>query len=296
MPLIAEDSTAVVVTDAMVKELLLKIEKTNKIFKEKSFFPKVPSTRFDEGFRRDEDDKIEADFDATERINRQIKYVLSSYSYIGENNIAYRFSRKDRTELYLALIHNCREAIDPNFKSVPLMMNVYPKPDPSDHTGQVFLGNMLPEDIKHPKTRENYIKALWENSKNIYESNMHRHLTEMVINSERDFTSFALSEYAKSPRADQELIDLLEKYKYPKEKKIKLLCDLEIPYQGFRNWESTDGLFKTTAKFISFVKDEVTIEKGNGKRTSIELKYLRQIDKDFVSKQSSQKIEPPNTQ
>jgi hypothetical protein len=111
---------------------------------------------------------------------------------------------------------------------------------------------------------------------------MHRHLTEMVTETEKDFTRFALSAYSKSPRADQELIDLLEKYKYPREKMLKLLCDLEIPYQGFRNWETTDGLFKTTAKFISTQNGEVTIEKGNGKRTTIELKYLRQVDKNFV--------------
>ncbi|MDR0391230.1 MAG: hypothetical protein LBH59_04945 [Planctomycetaceae bacterium] len=288
----ADDIKTVVVTDAMVKEWLLEIEKVNKNLKEKNFFPTVPpypSTR-------DERDKIETDFEASTRVNIQIKHLLWGSSYVGKNNIKYRFNRNDRVELYLALIHNCRKAIDKNFKPVPLQKNVWPEPDESDYTGQLLIGGMRPDDIKHPKTRENYIKARWENSKNIYESSLHRHLTEMVTDTERYFTSFALSAYSESPRADQELIDLLEQYKYPKEKMLKLLCDLEVPYQGFRNWESTDGLFKTTAKFISLEKDEVTIEKGNGKRTSIELKYLRQIDKDFVNKQSSQKIEPPNTQ
>ncbi|MDR1369065.1 MAG: hypothetical protein LBJ72_02890, partial [Dysgonamonadaceae bacterium] len=275
MSSIAEDTKTIEVTDAILRELLLKIEKANKNLKEKKFFPPIPpypSTRT-------EYDRIRVDFYANTGTNGEIGHLLWSSSYIGKYDVKYDFKRKDRAELYLALILNCREAIDPNFKPVLLLMNVWPEPDPSDHTGQLLMGGMLPEDIKHSQTRENYVKAKWENSKNIYESNMHRHLTEMVTNTEKSFTSFALESYSQSPRADRVLVDLLEKYKYPNEKMLKLLCDLEIPYKGFRNWESTDGLFKTTAKFISFEKDEVTIEKANGKRTSIELKYLRPVDK-----------------
>ncbi|MDR1484458.1 MAG: hypothetical protein LBT09_06505 [Planctomycetaceae bacterium] len=285
----ADDIVTIEVTDAMVKELLLNVEKANKNLKERKFFPTVSS--YSSTFY--EYDKIEADFYANTSINGKTNRLLLASSYIGKRNVKYKFNRKDRAELYLALILNCREAIDKNFKGVPLQENIVPEPDESDHTGQFLFIGMLPEDIKHPKSRENYIKARWENLKNRYEYKMHRHLTEMVANTEQDFTRFALRAYSESPRADRELIDLLEKYKYPKENMLKLLCDLEIPYKGFRNWESTDGMFKTTAKFVSFDKGEVTIEKGNGRHTSIELKYLRKADKDFVNKQTQTNSKPP---
>jgi hypothetical protein len=69
------------------------------------------------------------------------------------------------------------------------------------------------------------------------------------------------------------------------EDRIKLLADLNIPYKGFRNWESTDKLFKVTARFISLEKGEVNLEKADGKKTSIELSVLRKEDQDHVKKQ-----------
>ena len=62
-----------------------------------------------------------------------------------------------------------------------------------------------------------------------------------------------------------------------------------IPYKGFRIWQSTDQLFKTTAKFISLEKGEVTLEKADGKQTTIELFELRPEDQSYVKEQSKPK-------
>jgi hypothetical protein len=51
----------------------------------------------------------------------------------------------------------------------------------------------------------------------------------------------------------------------------------------FRNWKTTDGLFETRAKFIAIdLKNDVILEKENGKQTSIELSALQKNDQDYV--------------
>jgi hypothetical protein len=94
-----------------------------------------------------------------------------------------------------------------------------------------------------------------------------------------------IDSYSMEPRNDNDLIQLLEKSKYPFVEQIKILCQLNIPYKGFRNWESTDKLFKATAKFISLEKGEVNLEKADSKKTSIELSVLRKEDQDYVKRQ-----------
>ncbi|MDR2642675.1 MAG: hypothetical protein LBC74_07765 [Planctomycetaceae bacterium] len=94
-----------------------------------------------------------------------------------------------------------------------------------------------------------------------------------------------IDSYLMEPRNDNGLIQLLEKSKYPFVEQIKILCDLKISYKGFRNWESADKLFKAAARFISLEKDEVNLEKADGKKTSIELSVLRKEDQDYVKEQ-----------
>jgi hypothetical protein len=58
----------------------------------------------------------------------------------------------------------------------------------------------------------------------------------------------------------------------------------------FRNWKSTDGLFETHAKFISLdKKNDVTLEKENGKKTTIEFSALQKIDQNYVKEFIKQK-------
>jgi hypothetical protein len=64
--------------------------------------------------------------------------------------------------------------------------------------------------------------------------------------------------------------------------KLYPLMGLPFPAPQMREWESTDKLFKTTAKFVSLEKDEVILEPTNGKQTSIELDVLRKEDQEYV--------------
>ena len=84
------------------------------------------------------------------------------------------------------------------------------------------------------------------------------------------------------PRDDAGLIRLLEKSKYPVEHQINVLAALNIPYKGFRQWESVDGSFKATAKFVSLKGDVVTLEQANGKQTNVRLSILREGDQEYV--------------
>ena len=89
--------------------------------------------------------------------------------------------------------------------------------------------------------------------------------------------------YSLEPRADEELLALIKDIKYPEKEKVALLMELGIPYDNYRIWESQDGLFKANAKYVSFdEKEGVTLEKADGKQTTIELDVLRTEDQEYV--------------
>jgi hypothetical protein len=142
-----------------------------------------------------------------------------------------------------------------------------------------------PKHIKEPDIRKDYEERLIKNTQLAHERRVQLTLRQLLEDATKELEKFIHNAYERKPRADQELIDLLEKYEYPLIDRIKLLCDLNIPYKGFRNWESKDRLFRATAKFISLEKDEVYLEKSDGKKTSIELSALRKEDQDYVKKQ-----------
>ena len=89
---------------------------------------------------------------------------------------------------------------------------------------------------------------------------------------------------------------MLEKYNYPPKERINLLCELNIPYRGGRNWQSTDKLFKTNAKFISLENGDVTLERANGQCTTIEFSVLRKEDQDYVKEQLNPETKTPKNE
>jgi hypothetical protein len=81
-------------------------------------------------------------------------------------------------------------------------------------------------------------------------------------------------------------------------------AEKERPYDGFRIWRSNDKLFKAEAKFISAeeiivngkqVDQKITLEKRDGKQTTIEFSALRQLDKDYIDRQIAEKNNTPNS-
>jgi hypothetical protein len=95
--------------------------------------------------------------------------------------------------------------------------------------------------------------------------------------------------YSLEPRADDELLELFSKSKYPETEKVKILMELKIPYKNFRSWESQNRKFRTVAQFVSFDKNtsKVTLEKPNGKKTVVRLNKLRYEDIKYIREQTT---------
>jgi hypothetical protein len=102
-------------------------------------------------------------------------------------------------------------------------------------------------------------------------------------------------------RQKQNWLDLRRSVREKKIFVIGEMIDMDKPDpepvspEGFRNWETTDGLFKTMAKFISLkdVKNklgkvtdqDVVLLRQDGKEVSIEYSALRVIDHEYIRQQ-----------
>jgi hypothetical protein len=63
---------------------------------------------------------------------------------------------------------------------------------------------------------------------------------------------------------------------------------IELLKPQFRNWQSADNLFESRAKFISLdKKNDVTLEKENGKQTTIEFSALSLKDQNYIKEITS---------
>jgi hypothetical protein len=103
--------------------------------------------------------------------------------------------------------------------------------------------------------------------------------------------------YSVEPRADGELLELFSRSQYPEVEKVKILMELNIPYKNYRTWESDRRKFKTNAKFISIDnRSRVTLEKPDGKQTTIDLHRLRAADRTYVREQTKQTTTQPETE
>ncbi len=118
-----------------------------------------------------------------------------------------------------------------------------------------------------------------------------------IVERSSDFSACLVDLYSDKPYHSDELLGMLKECNnavltqsvidgIPK----NILKSSYIP--GFREWQSTDGLFQSTAKFVSLEKGEVTLEKSDGKRTSIELSALRKEDQAYVKEQNTPKPTP----
>jgi hypothetical protein len=133
--------------------------------------------------------------------------------------------------------------------------------------------------------RKKYEAALWKNNVNAWQLSIQRTLTDCNSDLTEVLSKFFINAYGKIPRDDDELVELLNKYEYPEAEKAKIFRALNIPYNGFREWRTNDGLLTLMAKLISADKKEVKLEKEDGKKFTIEIAYLRKEDQDYVKKQ-----------
>jgi Fe-S cluster biosynthesis and repair protein YggX len=152
-----------------------------------------------------------------------------------------------------------------------------------------YMPGISPEAIENPVDRKEYEKILWDNDVLANERRIQTYLMDIKTIIPELLNKYLIASYSRTPRADNELVELLEKYKYPAAEKAKIFKALNIPYKGFREWRTNDGLLTLTAKLISADKNEVKLEKEDGKKFTIEIAYLRKEDQDYVKKQREPK-------
>jgi hypothetical protein len=152
-------------------------------------------------------------------------------------------------------------------------------------TGKNFYYGMDHEMVEDKELRKQYEDHLWKRQVIRWNNRIQHGLKEYYKNALQSSHSLIIKWYDISPRADSELVGLLEKYEYPEKEKAKILKALNIPYKGFREWKTNDGLLTLTAKLISADKKEIKIEKEDGKQFTIEIVYLRKEDQDYVKRQ-----------
>jgi hypothetical protein len=100
---------------------------------------------------------------------------------------------------------------------------------------------------------------------------------------------FLIAMYSFQPFATSELEVLLKEHKLDEPFAKEVLdavrkAEREAPpMTEYRDWETADGFFKAKAKFVSSDGKGVTLEKEDGKRTTVPLADLRWSDKIVVS-------------
>jgi hypothetical protein len=147
------------------------------------------------------------------------------------------------------------------------------------------MSGISPEAIEDSADRKEYEKLLWDNSTLINERNIQRALTKLQPEIQELLDWYLVKTYARAPRADNELVELLEKYDYPEAKRVEIFKALNIPPYDMRDWESQDGTFKATAKFVSFEEEKVTLERVDGSKATIRYFDLRGSDQEFIERQ-----------
>jgi len=99
-----------------------------------------------------------------------------------------------------------------------------------------------PKHIVEPDIRKDYEERIAKNTQLAREWNIQSPLRYLLEETPKEVEKIVRVTYARESRADQELIELLEKYDCPEEERHKLLALLDTPYVGFQAWQGIDGL------------------------------------------------------
>jgi Fe-S cluster biosynthesis and repair protein YggX len=150
--------------------------------------------------------------------------------------------------------------------------------------------------IKNQEVQQKYEEELSSESQSVWTFRLQWHVKQSLTDALKKTSKILEEIYSISPIVDDELVELLDKYEYPEEERAKIFKALNIPYKGFREWQTNDGLLTLTAKLIFADKKEVKIEKEDGKQFTIEIAYLRKEDQDYVKRQLDSKTKTPKTE
>jgi hypothetical protein len=253
-----------------VNELLTEIEKCRSKYKKYIQYNK--------------DGKIKTDQNIQNEFFISLKYhskLISCLIFRVANNkdvAEYKKIHKSIGIYWLEFIQYMGNFIDKNHD---FSVRIFERIAPID--GQ-YLAGVDPSTIKEDDIQKDYEKKLERNERLSVERFLQVKIRDEMKWALSESSSYLKKEYISATDAT-ELFKLLEKYDYPIHESVILLSSFNIPYKGFRQWQTNDGLLKLTAKLISADKKEIKIEKEDGKQFTIELSALRKEDQDYVKRQ-----------
>ena len=224
-----------------------------------------------------EDDASATQVIGTLENSKQSLEMIISYSYRLTEKKEALTPRQEITKLLLQYRQVLFTLYDPthNF-SKPIYMNI--------QAGGTYSAGTNPKNIKEPDIRKDYEERLEKNAKLARERRIQITLKHLISSVLKNSNEFLINAYSQAPRADAELVELLEKYDYPEEEKSQVFKSLKIPYQILREWQLQDGT-KITARFISLTGDNVVLETKDKKRQTVVLSELRDEDQKYAREQ-----------
>ncbi|MDR1923263.1 MAG: hypothetical protein LBQ66_02720, partial [Planctomycetaceae bacterium] len=200
-------------------------------------------------------------------------------------------NRKKRVSKMLELWQSVTESIEAGWEFNDPKNFIEPYSPPRSYEG-VFFSNISPDVITDPKVKKEYIEYLEKQSALLKKAWEQKWAREVVSRHGEMMKKYIVDSYSLQPFATAELEQLLKTYKLDEVSAKKILeavrkAEKEAPpISEFRNWETTDGLFKAKAKFISANDKTVTIEKENRKKVTLNIEDLRWSDKNVIKEKT----------
>jgi hypothetical protein len=274
----------------MEKNKNISMENFKKLFDFEDIFPQYPPYPSVDTINKAEEDLRQRFLSINKILKTTMEFNIRQYNKLPN----WTSIRKEHGEYCLLLIHYMNVAIDPHFDfSAIVSTNVSLPIDKLRKLplGQLFTSGMSPEGIKDAELRKEYEETLWKNHQLSWGRQIQSYLKDNYSDTITYSQTYFIESYSQSPRTDDELLNLLEKYNYPEEEKINVLKILNIPYQSFREWQSKDGQIKITAKYISFDGQNVTLKTKDQKHETIIFSNLREEEQKYVREQTNEKKE-----
>lgn len=213
-----------------------------------------------------------------------------------KNKSDYSICRKKIAIAWLTCHQKIASLTDNDFVfSKNVSLKIAPNTSLNPSAEGLFFSGMSPNDIEDPLIRKDYENRIAENTKKIKQIYIQNRLKSLSSDFYEKSNLFFVAAYSCKPLEDMQIIKLFDKHMYPEREKEKVFEAMNIPYDNYRNWETTDGLFKAKAKFTSSDRKSVTLEKKDGNKVTIELSALRQEDRDYVKEQQNKGGKVPDT-
>jgi hypothetical protein len=189
-------------------------------------------------------------------------------------------NRKIRVSKIIELWQSISNSIEPDWSPYGRLPPYWP---PASYT-ETFHSGQSPDGIKDPIVKKEYTEYL-EKREALSNKAIDQQEAKDVVRINKDgVKKYIIQSYSLRPFATSELEKLLQDNKVDAAFAQEILDAVKKaekdapPPSIYRNWQSKDGLFKAKAKFISADDKNVTLEKEDGKQTTIEISVLRTVD------------------